>query len=385
MRRVAIGVGLVLIGVAVTLFVLFSQTEVTRTLRQGSPVYVLVVLVDEEAPGGAQAEVVAVAAFQPGGKATWISVPRHLAWPTAAGWTSLHALYATEGIAGLVRRLTLLLEVPLSYWWVVDFAGFPKIVDAVGGVEVTVEERLVYQDRSRNLFIDIPPGKQTLDGATALDFVRYRDDDESRRMERQHQFLRALLDRAQALPPARWRTTAEEVRAAARTNLSLWEVLDLAKGLGDPAPDRTTFVAVPALPRAGGDGQLVPDLVRLRKLTQSLVRPQAFLTRDEIRVLVLNGAGVKLLATRTGAWLADLGFSVVGMGDADRSNYPRTYIVVREEARAKGRALLEALPSAVQPGVQIQTDREFDLGRVGGWPENTDLILILGAGFDVRP
>lgn len=384
MRRVAVGVGLVLIGVAVTLFVLFSQTEVARTLRQGSPVYVLVVLVDEDAPGGAQAEAIAVAVFQPGAKATWLSIPRHLAWPTAAGWTSLHALYASEGTAGLVRRLTLLVEVPIAYWWVVDFAGLPRIVDALGGVEVEVEDRLVYQDRSRNLFIDIPPGTQTFDGITTLDFVRYQDD-EPARLARQHQLLRALLEVTRAIPAAQWRSTVEIVRDAVRTNLSPWETLDLARAIGDLTPERVTFAIAPTLPRAGGNGQTIPDLVRLRKLTQSWVRSSPYLTRDEIRVLILNGTGQRFLSSMTGAWLTDLGFRVTGTADADRSNYPSTYVVVRDDERAKARAVFDVFPPSVQARSQIQTDREFDLARVGGWPEQADVILILGAGFDVRP
>jgi len=380
MRRVAIAVGLVLIGVAVALFVLFSQTEVARTLRQGSPVYVLVVVVDD----AAQADSAAVAVVHPGGRATWISVPRTLVWPTATGWASLHGLFASEGVAGIAHRLSLLLEVPLPYWVVLGFPAFRQAVDAVGGVELTVETRLVYQDRARNLFIDIPAGPQVLDGATALDYVRYQENDESSRLARQHRFLHALLAKARDIPAAEWRTTVENVRDAVRTNLSLWEALDLARALGDLSPDRATFVTTPALARPGGTGELVPELVRLRQLTLSAVHGQAFLTRGEIRVLVLNGAGQKLLATRTGAWLADHGFQVTGTADADRSNYTRTYLVVRDDTRAKGRALFEVLPASAQAGVRIQTDREFDLARVGDWPKDTDLILILGMGFDVR-
>lgn len=384
MRRVAIGVGLVLTAVAVTLFILFSQTEVARTFRQGAPVCVLVVGVDEGVPD-AGADTVSVAILQPGGRTTWISIPPDLVWPTATGWTSLHTLYAHEGIAGISRRLSLLLEITLPYWVVVDFAALRTVVDAVGGVELTVEERLVYQDRSRNLFIDVPPGRQVLDGTAAADFVRYHDGDESGRLARYHQFLGALLEKARAVPANRWRATAETVRNAVQTNLSLWETLDLVRALSGATPDRVMFVIAPTAPRAGATRNLVPDLVRLRQLTQSSVRGSSFLTRDEIRVLVLNGTGQKLLATRTGAWLADLGFTVTGTADADRSNYPRTYIVAREDARAKGQAVFEVIPTGVQSSVQVQTDREFDLARIGGWPQHTDVILILGAAFDVRP
>ncbi len=380
MRRAAVGVGLILTGVAVTLFILLSQTEVARTLRQGAPISILVVRVDE---GGMEAEAVSLAFLQPGGKATWISIPRNLVWPTASGWRPLHALYASEGVAGLAHRLNLLFEIALPYWVVVDAAGFREVVDAIGGVELAVEARLVYQDRSRNLFIDIPPGQHTFDGATALDFVRYEDGSEEGRLTRHHDLLRASLNRLRAAPLGR--ATVERVWSAVQTNLSLGEALDLARALGDLSPDRVMFTIVPTVLRPDGGEDRAPDLVRLRRLVQSIGGGPSFLTRDEIRVLVLNGTGMKLLAARTGGWLADRGFQVVGTADADRSNYPRTHLVVREEDRAKGRALLDVLPANVQAGVQVQTDREFDLARVGGWPEDVDVILILGAGFDVYP
>ena len=384
MRRVAIGIGLVLTGVAVTLFVLFSQTEVARTLRQGAPVCVLIVGVDEGAPD-AGANSISVAILHPGGAGTWISIPPNLVWPTAAEWKSLHTLYASEGAVGVSRRLSLLLEISLPYWVEVDFAGLGKIVNAVGGVELTVETRLIYQDRARNLFIDIPPGRQMFDGAAASDFIRYEDGDDAGRLARQHLLLSALMAQAQAVPPRQWRATAEDARSAVKTNLSLWETLDLARALGSVTEDRTTFAIAPTAPRTATARDLVPDLVRLRQITRPPSRTPSFLTRDEIRVLVLNGTGQKLLATRTGAWLADQGFTVIGTADADRSNYPRTYLVAREEARAKGRAVFDVIPTTVQPAVQVQTDREFDLARVGGWPQHTDVILILGVGFDVRP
>lgn len=389
MRGVAIGVGLVLTALAVTLFVLFAQTEVARTLRQGTPVCVLVVGVDEGTPQ-AGADTVSVAILQPGGRITWISIPPDLVWPTAAGWTSLQALYgqgknAPEKIAGISRRLSLLLEIALPYWVVVDFADVRAGVDAVGGVELTVPERLVHQDRSRNLFIDIPAGQRVFDGAEAANFLRYDDGDALARLARLHQFLEALLAKVRAIPSARWRTTAETIRSGVETNLSPGEILDLMRALSDVHPERITLAVAPTVPRSGSARDLLPDLVRLRQLVPSSGPRSSFLVRSEIRVLVLNGTGQKLLATRTRAWLADLGFTVTGTADADRSNYPRTYIVAREEARAKGQAVFEVIPADIQSSVQVQTDREFDLARIGGWPQHTDVILILGAGFDVRP
>ncbi|MCR4392575.1 MAG: LCP family protein [Candidatus Acetothermia bacterium] len=378
MRRVGISIGLVLIGVAVALFFLYSRTDVERALRRGEPVYVLVVGVDNARHGAPQADLIAVAGLFPGGRTVWVSIPRHLACPTPAGWRPLYALYAAEGVDGLRRRVAGLLELPIDHWVEVDFAGFQKLVDLVGGVEVAVETRLVYMDWSQDLFIDVPAGLQNLSGAKALEYVRYQEGDELGRIARQHVFLQALWDRLRGLSWSRWREVVQVGREAVRTDLSVWEGLDLAKHLRQAGP--VVLAAAPVLPRAGGQGEAVPDLVRVHKLVRAVAAGEHFLTRDEVRVLVLNGAGVKFLARKTGAWLLERGFYVTDMSNADRYNYPRTYLIYREETQAKARMLLDLLP----PGVEAVVEGEFGVERLGGWPEDTDLILILGAGFDVR-
>jgi anionic cell wall polymer biosynthesis LytR-Cps2A-Psr (LCP) family protein len=56
----------------------------------------------------------------------------------------------------------------------VDFDGFVRLVDAVGGVELDVPFHMKYDDPYQNLSIGIRPGRQTLNGKDALNFARYR-------------------------------------------------------------------------------------------------------------------------------------------------------------------------------------------------------------------
>lgn len=78
----------------------------------------------------------------------------------------------------------------------VNFDGFIEIVDAVGGVDITVDRRMKYTDRAGGYYIDLEPGTHHMDGETALSFVRYRHDalGDISRAARQQQFFRALLD-----------------------------------------------------------------------------------------------------------------------------------------------------------------------------------------------
>ncbi|MCL2287116.1 MAG: LCP family protein [Firmicutes bacterium] len=52
--------------------------------------------------------------------------------------------------------------------------AFVRLIDALGGVEVTVPFRLVYNDPYQNLHIDLAGGRRTLNGQQALHFARFR-------------------------------------------------------------------------------------------------------------------------------------------------------------------------------------------------------------------
>ena len=376
MRWMGIAAGTVLIGVAVGLFFLYSQTEVERALARGEWVHVLVVGIDNGAQGGVQADLVGVASLSPQGQAVWLTLPRELELPQEDGtWTPLYALYQGD-LPSFARRLELLLGIPLPYWVQVDFSGFSALVEAVGGVEVMVEARLRYSDRSQGLEIDIHPGLQLLNGETALHYLRYRaEGTEPGRVVRTGKFLRALLGKLRALPWSRWRTLAKIASKHVVTNLTTWDALALARRLRSIPEDQVAFAAYPHEDPAGPER---PDLVRLRQLVVALYQGKRPLTRAEVRVVVLNGAGVRFLAHDTRAWLIGLGFSVVDLGNADRT-YSRTLVVYAPGAEDKAEQVAELLPVPVE---LLEAD-QFGTDRLGGWPAGADVVLILGEGFHV--
>ena len=83
----------------------------------------------------------------------------------------------------------------------VDYEAFVRMVDAVGGVDIYVPFRMVYNDPYQNLHIDLRAGLQTLDGHNALLFSRYRTGtpgvsptiSDYQRIEHQQQVLSAVL------------------------------------------------------------------------------------------------------------------------------------------------------------------------------------------------
>ncbi|WP_195572734.1 LCP family protein [Paenibacillus sp. 1001270B_150601_E10] len=57
---------------------------------------------------------------------------------------------------------------------VINFQGFVDVVDALGGVNVNVDQDMCYRDRADGTNINLKKGQQTLNGQQTLDFVRYR-------------------------------------------------------------------------------------------------------------------------------------------------------------------------------------------------------------------
>lgn len=86
----------------------------------------------------------------------------------------------------------------------VDFDGFKEVVDALGGIEITVPERIVdeaypTEDYGTRTFI-VEAGRQHMDGETALAYARTRhQDSDDKRRERQMLVIEAMLQRGQDL------------------------------------------------------------------------------------------------------------------------------------------------------------------------------------------
>ena len=127
---------------------------------------------------------------------TMISVPRDTVdVPLADGtlWRQkLNSLYSQKGTDTVRETFDGLLGAKIDYVILVNMDDFAAIVDAFGGVDITVPEAI--DDPSIGL--NIKAGKQHLDGKTAQLYSRSRHTtDDFSRADRQHKVLLALLAR----------------------------------------------------------------------------------------------------------------------------------------------------------------------------------------------
>jgi len=87
---------------------------------------------------------------------------------------SLRGRGRAGGVAQLQRELKTIIGFIPDFYILVELDVFPRIIDALGGIEVYVPMNMRWTDRRQRLHIDISRGLQRLDGESAANFVRYR-------------------------------------------------------------------------------------------------------------------------------------------------------------------------------------------------------------------
>ena len=86
--------------------------------------------------------------------------------------------------------------IPSDKYIALDFRGFEKAIDLLGGVDLNVDRKMDYDDNWGHLHIHLQPGVQHLNGQQAMGFVRFRHaDSDFVRIQRQQTLLAALKDK----------------------------------------------------------------------------------------------------------------------------------------------------------------------------------------------
>ena len=255
----------------------------------------------------------------------------------------------------------------LNNFMLVDFGGFKRIVDAIGGVEICVREAV--NDPLSGLVLS--KGKHIVQGEEALAFVRARktlgDGSDTSRIRRQQAFLsslvRSVLSSGTLLNPA----TMLSILDAATQSLTadpqlanIQNLQDLALSMKDLKPNNITFVTMPWYP--SGDGATVlaskkkgaPIWAAIANDTpwppsggtsETLLRVQP----EMIRVNVLNGTSTKGMAKTVAKQLSDQGFRIGEVGNADTSTVTTTTAQYDPRWDVSAKTLIAAADATGEP------------------------------------
>jgi LCP family protein required for cell wall assembly len=266
------------------------------------------------------------------GEVALLAFPRDL-WVTRCDGSTgrINVATAIGGPSCLVETVRNVSGIPIHHYVEVTFGGFRSVVDAVGGVELCLDEPI----SDRDAHIDLPAGCQVLDGADALGYVRVRKiDNDLMRIQRQQEFVRALASEvatpATLFNPFRMASLARDTGDAVRVDegmgpISMARIGWGARGIASGAMETHT---VPVEPRTTSGGAAVLEM-RVAEAEQvfAAFRDGSVLGTGEgraeaidpgdVEVAVLNGAGIQGLAGGVAEQLTERGFDVTEVGNTE--------------------------------------------------------------------
>jgi len=255
------------------------------------------------------------------------------------GYNKINAAYAYGGPSLTIETIEGMTGFDIHHYAQIDFRGFKKMVDVLGGVWINVDKPII--DKSRMYRMFIPAGYQKFNGETALNYVRYRHDQKGDfgRIERQQKFLNALGDQVFKLRSVlMWPKLINIFADNAQTDLSTTEMLKFVNLFRSLDQNNLQMVSLPGSPKSvNGVSYVIPDEEKIGEILEAVRQSSPIeqfdqkettsVPRNSVKIEVLNGMGEIGLAEKVKRKLNSLGFIVVATANAESFDHKNTKIL----------------------------------------------------------
>lgn len=155
-------------------------------------------------------------------------------YPSSTSFAHKYPNSVSPGMEALVDVIETTLAIPIDYYVLVDFAGFVDLIDSIGGVYITVRSSMNVtfspaKPGDEEFVLELSPGRQRMNGRTALAYSRNRSDsNDFVRTRRQRCLVREVAAQADALRILReFPRIATTVERNVTTNIPLRVLPDL--------------------------------------------------------------------------------------------------------------------------------------------------------------
>ncbi|WP_229698412.1 LCP family protein [Wenjunlia tyrosinilytica] len=174
---------------------------------------------------------------------SWVKIPDH-------GKAKLNAAFSWGGPPLLIDTVQRLTDIRVDHLMVIDWSGFRKLTDAVGGVDIVVDKDIPTRPGERGW----TSGKHHMYGEEALVYVRERHglpNGDLDRTKRQQNFLRSLLrktlDAGTLSNPLKLRKLLDQVTDVVSVDdrLSNGALRDLVWSMRNVRPGNMVFMNAP--------------------------------------------------------------------------------------------------------------------------------------------
>lgn len=277
----------------------------------------------------------------------------------------LNAAYAFGGEKLAIATIEEATGIRIDHYIEIDLGGFVRMVDAVGGVDVCVQQP-VYDAKSK---LDLPAGKSKLDGVQGLAFVRARAiyaNADIGRIEAQQKFVGSMVKKATSsgvlLNPVKVNQLLSAATKSISTDMKTDQFREQMLQMRDYRANDISFLTVPIANSNGsvpGVGSVVLwDEAKAKTLFTRLKKDEPLEDKapaknkltvlpGSITVQVLNGAGIQGLGATAADDLARLGFGMADIAkNADVTDQAGTVVRFDPTKEKASRTVIASIPGA---------------------------------------
>ncbi|HET7310027.1 MAG TPA: LCP family protein [Mycobacteriales bacterium] len=307
-------------------------------------------------------------------------------------WNKFNAAYSIGGPSCTIATVEHLTHLRIDHFVEVNFLGFQRMVDALGGVKVCLSHAIDDPVRTNPATggtigsgLVVSAGTHTFHGKDALGFVRARyavgDGSDLGRIKNQQVFISAVIRKATStgliLKPWRLLSFLNAATKSIRTDpgFGLSQLKKLAGELHGLTAGKVALLTVPLSnsnayvpiggvqasvvfwdkPRANAlwhalrvDGPLPGTAPKPKPSSSASPAPSLLVAPNAIHVRVLNGTGQQNLAHKVAQDLAARGFIIDGVGDADSSGYTHTVVRYGADRNESSQTLAASVTGATR-------------------------------------
>lgn len=350
-------------------------------------------------PGGNLTDSIMILSIDPTNKTmAMLSIPRDLYVKTADfSGGKINQVYSDgekngEGHGGeaIKNVVSEILDLPIHYYANVDFQGFIKFVDILGGVTINVDNALYdpyYPDYDMVGYspLRVKAGEQKMDGALALKYARSRqttsDFDRSRR---QQQVIEAIQDKALSIGflsnPKKILDTLSTLGDHVKTDFSTLEIERLVSIIKDLDRSKTVSKVL----QTGSGGELYSDSSSgtfylypngdsyevIQKIAHEIFSDPD-LKREDAKIEVLNGSSTAGLALKLSETLRSYGYNIVRVDNTDKVEKT----IICDYSNGGKEFTLNFLMDRLDASV-VKRERSKD--------STTDIVIIIGKDYQEK-
>lgn len=243
----------------------------------------------------------------------------------------INAAYALGGEEEVIEQVQDLLDITVNYLVEVDYAAFRNLIDAIGGVEMTIDRDMYYDDDAQDLHINFKKGETVLlDGQKAEEFFRWRKNNDGTgladgdlgRIKNQQKFISKLIEKC--TDPSIITRVPDILKAIKENVVTNMSGTDMVKyGLEMISNSGISMETLQGYnERIYGQDFLVVDPTYNERLLESL-QITSEVDNSEVKnkysIMVLNGTRVNGLAGNLKIELENLGYSNISVGNFDKT------------------------------------------------------------------